>query len=105
MSALKLECYLKGVKDESYGEGAEHKALYMAQVYAPGHGDFNIPISQSTYATMLLHPPMITKWIAHFTVEERAEVRQSNRTGNAYARNVTMIKWQGLEFVPDKKAS
>ncbi len=46
---MALVVFLKGVRDDSYGEGAARKTRYLADVYAPGHGDFTPEISAEQY--------------------------------------------------------
>lgn len=93
MNKLPLDGILKGVLDDSYGEGADRVVRFMAQIFVPGMGDFNVPISQEQAVKLSQHPPMLAKIRIPFTLESRAEVRTSEKSGRKYARENVIVKW------------
>lgn len=108
MNKLQLECFLKGVKDDSYGEGAERKERYLAEVYAPGHGDFSVPVSAVTYGKLTEFPPMVSKFRVSVQLEARQNVATSGKSGRQYVQTSTVARFGDLEYIgslTDQKAS
>lgn len=102
---MALEVFFKGVRDDSYGEGADRKTRHLADVYAPGHGDFSIQVGPEEYGKFLNIPPMITRFRLPFTLQNRSEVRRSSRTGKDYATGVVVVRWGNLELIEEPKAA
>lgn len=99
MNKMYLEGFLKGVKDDSYGEGKDRKERFTAQVFVPGMGDFNIPLISTEQAVKLSQlPPMVTQFRVPFVLESRAEVRTSDRTNAKYARDIILVKFDSALF-------
>lgn len=93
MNKMFLEGFLKGVKDDSYGEGKDRVTRYLAQLYVPGMGDFNV-ILRSTEQALKLSAldPMVTRVRVPFVLESRSEVRTSD-SGRKYARDTVLVRF------------
>lgn len=107
MNKLLLECFLKGVKDDSYGEGSERKERLLALIYAPGHDDFEVPISRDTFGKLAALPPMVTMLRVQVTLQTRQDIKKA-RSGTDYVRESVSVRFGDLELAGsllDKKAS
>lgn len=95
----KLTVWFQGVRDDGYTKKGEtvRTERYLADVYLPGSGAFDISVTRAVYEKLLLAKPM-TEAILPMSLEIRQDVQKS-ANGNAYARRNLTPKFGDLELV------